>query len=185
MSPERRRRTRQNVDLRLESSRARIEYGEDDEALVRATRDLILPHADTIAAAVYDHLLNHRETAAYFTTPDGMPDRAHLNAREASLKEWLLFAIEAPLDEQAATYLTQVGLAHAGRGRRGPPGVKGRYMVSTMSFVQTALVGLLEPQIADRTELLATIVAWSKLLMVHLDLFLAAYSSAERNPHWY
>lgn len=121
----------------------------------------------------------------HFTQPDGRPDRAHLAARAESLAGWLRMAIEAPLDEPLAAYLAGIGPAHTRRGGSPAAPVRGRYLVVTMSFVQTALIGLLDPAIADRGELLRTIAAWNKLLMIHLDLFLAMYGSAEGNPHWY
>jgi hypothetical protein len=169
----------------LESSRALVGYTAADEALVRGTRDIILPRADAIADAVYRHLLSHPETAIYFTLPDGRPDREHLAARAESLKAWLQSLIEAPLDERAASYAASVGRAHAQRGGRVSRRVKGRYMVVAIGFVAAALPPLLEGAIADRRELVATIAAWDKLLTIHLDLFLAVYGSAAGNPHWY
>lgn len=180
-----RRRRRQSFAQRLEAARVVIGYTEADEARVRATGTILAPSADAIAGSVYRYLLSHPETAAYFILPDGRPDRAHLEARQQSLKAWLLSAIEAPLDERAATYLAGIGLAHTRRGGHLPTGVKGRHLLATISFVQTALIGLLDAAIADRAELLATIDAWNKLLMIHLDLFLAVRGSAEGNPHWY
>jgi Protoglobin len=179
------RRSKQIFVQRLESTTRLVGYTIDDEDRVWATRDVLLPRADAIAGAVYDHLLAHPETAVHFTQADGRPDRAHLAARADSLKGWLRMAIESPLNEALAAYLAGIGHAHTRRG--GSPGARilGRYMLVTMSFVQTALIGLLDPAIPDRAELLLTIAAWNKLLMIHLDLFLAVYGSAEATPHWY
>lgn len=179
------RRSKQTFAQRLQSTRNLVGYTEEDEKRVNATREVLLPQADVIAGAVYEYLLSHPETAVHFTQPDGRPDRAHLSARADSLANWLRMAIEAPLDEPLSTYLAGIGRAHTRRGGSPVARVSGRYLVVTMSFVQTALVGLLDPAIAERGELLATIASWNKLLMIHLDLFLAVYGSAEGNPHWY
>ncbi|MDP9237809.1 MAG: protoglobin family protein [Chloroflexota bacterium] len=179
------RRSKQSFAQRLQSTRQLVGYTADDEERVRATRDMLLPQADAIAGAVYEYLLSHPETAVHFTQPDGRPDRAHLMARAESLTGWLRMAIEAPLDEQLSASLAGIGRAHTKRGGSAEARVRGRYLLVTMSFVQTALIGLLDPAIADRGELLRTIAAWNKLLMIHLDLFLAVYGSAEANPHWY
>lgn len=170
---------------RLASTRALVAYGDEDEARVHATRHILLPHAEAMADAVYRHLLSHPETAVYFTLPDGRPDRAHLAARAESLTAWLQTLFEAPLDERMADFAAGVGRAHVRPA--GPDGrsVKGRYLVVTMSIVLAAIGSLLEADIADREELVASIMAWDKLLTVHLDLFLAVYGSAESNPHWY
>ncbi len=170
---------------RLERTRILLGYGDADEALVRATRGVLLPQAEAIAGAVYEHLLSHPETAVHFTRADGRPDRAHLALRTDSFKGWLSATIEAPLDEEFAGYLAGVGRAHTRRGGSPAARVKGRYIVAAISFVQTALIGLLDAAIADRAELLATVSAWNKLLMIQLDMFLAVYGGAEGNPHWY
>jgi hypothetical protein len=162
-----------------------VGYTAEDEARVRATGEILLPQADAIAGAVYRHLLSHPETAVYFTLPDGRPDRAHLAERADSLKAWLKSVIEAPLDDRAASYAASVGRAHAQRGGRSARRVKGRYMVVAICFCVSAFASMLEEAIPDRQELVATIVAWNKLLTIHLDLFLAAYGSAAGNPHWY
>ncbi|HYM15292.1 MAG TPA: protoglobin family protein [Dehalococcoidia bacterium] len=170
---------------RLASVRALTGYTADDEALVRATREILLPHARAIADALYQHLISHPETAVYFTLPDGGPDRPHLDARVHSLTSWLQAIIEGPLDERATAYAATIGLAHAQRGASPVRRVKGRYMVATMSFVMAALTALLDDAIDERDVLIATIAAWCKLLAIHLDLFLTVYGTAAANPHWY
>jgi hypothetical protein len=179
------RRGKQSFVQRLSSTRGLVGYTARDEELVSATRAILLLQADAIAGAVYDYLLSHPETSVHFTHADGRPDRAHLSARADSLKGWLRMAIESPLDEASAAALAGIGHAHTRRGSSPGTRVLGRYLLVTMSFVQTALIGLLDPAIPDRAELLETIAAWNKLLMIHLDLFLAVYGSAEATPHWY
>jgi hypothetical protein len=172
------------VSQRLASTRATIGYTEDDERRVHATRPSLLPHADAIAEAVYAHLLSVPETAVYFTLPDGRPDRAHLARREDSLKGWLSRTLEAPLDEDFALYLVGIGRAHTRGGGDPAVFVRARHLVSTMAFVQAALVGLLDAAFEDRSELLAAIASWNKLLLVQLDLFLSAYGDDE-DAGWY
>jgi hypothetical protein len=179
------RRSMRDFARRLETAQALVGYTQADSERVWASRDLLLPHADAIASAVYEHLLSHPETAVHFTDPDGRPDRAHLDARARSLKEWLVATIEAPLDERFAAYLAGIGRAHTRRGGNPAIGVKGRYLLMTISFAQTALLSLLDAAIPDRAEFVATVGAWNKLLMIQLDMFLAVYGGAEGNPHWY
>lgn len=174
-----------DFNRRLAATRELVGYTEGDEARVHATRATVLASADAIADSVYRHLLSHPETAVHLTLPDGRPDRAHLAARTDSLKAWLQTLVEAPLDERVVSYAAGVGRAHTRRGGKSPRRVNGRYLVVTMSFVLAAVAPLLEEAIADRRELVETIVAWNKLLTIHLDLFLAVYGSAEGNPHWY
>ena len=175
----------QSFARRLEISRELTGYTPEDQARVRATSSVVLPQADAIAGAVYKHLLSHPETAAYFMLADGRTDRAHLEERAGSLTGWLRTVIEAPLDDEFASYAAGIGRAHTRRGGTRPSHVRGRYLVLAMSFVQSAVAGLLADAIEDRHELAATIAAWNKLLMIQLDLFLAVYGSAEGNPRWY
>jgi hypothetical protein len=175
----------QSFARRLESSQALAGYTAEDQARVRATRAIILPQADAIAGAVYRHLLSHPETAVHFALADGRPDRAHLEERTGSLKAWLKTVIEAPLDDEFASYAAGIGRAHTRRGGTRPSHVRGRYLVLAMSFLQSQLAGVLAEAIEDGRELGATIAAWNKLLMIQLDLFLAVYGTAEGNPRWY
>lgn len=179
------RRRGQGFAQRLEATRILIGYNKEDAALVAATREVVLAQSDAIAGAFYEYLLSHRETAMYFAREDGRTDREAMDARHASLKEWLSIAIEAPLDEQLSAYLTEVGRAHTGRGRGPSARVQARYLVAAMSFLNTELSGVLGGAIADRATLVASLAAWNKLLMVHLDLFLAVYARAEGTAHWY
>jgi hypothetical protein len=179
------RRRGQSFAQRLASTYELLGYGEEDEALVRATREAVLAQSDAIAGALYAHLLSHRETAVYFMRADGRVDREAVEARHASLQEWLAVAIEAPLDEKLAAYLAEVGRAHTGRERGAKARVQARFLVVAMSFLHAELIGILGEAIADRAVLLASMAAWNKLLMVHLDLFLAVYASAEGTAHWY
>jgi len=179
------RRAKQSFAQRLATTCKLVGYAREDAVRVQATRDVLSPWADAIARAVYEHLLAHPETAVQFIDADGRPDRGHLAERSASLKGWLRTAIEAPLDEHTASYLADIGRAHTKRGSRDGVRVQGRYLVAMMSFLQTALLAPLDAAIADRAEMVATIAAWNKLLMIHLDLFLAVYGGAEGNPHWY
>lgn len=181
----RRRKRGPDFALRLETVRALVGYTSADECFVGATREALLPQVDAIAGAFYQQLLSHPETAVYFALPDGSPDRGQLATRADMLKAWLQSVIEAPLDDRAASYAARVGRAHAQNGGLAPRGVPGRYLVAAMGFLDAVIAPLLEQTIADRRELVETIAAWHKLLTIHLDLFLAAYSSAAGSPHWY
>ena len=166
-------------------ARALVGYTPEDEQLVKVSAGAVLPHADEVARALYQHLLSRPETALYFTLADGRPDSAHIAARVDSLKAWLLHVIDSPLDERAVQYAAGVGQAHVRRSEGGSPSVKGRYMVASMAFLLAALTPFMADVIDDRRDLASTIVAWDKLLTIHLDLFLAVQASAAKTPHWY
>ena len=170
---------------RLEAMRALIGYTPADEALVHATREIISARADAIAEAAYAHLLSRPETATFFLNSDGLPDTRYLAARRKELMAWLARAMQDPLDDELSSYLARVGRAHTKRGGDPNVHVKARYLLATMSYLQTALAGRLSAEIPDGALCAAAIAAWDKLLMLHLDAFLSVYDSAEGTPHWY
>ena len=180
-----RRRGKQGFAQRLASAKAFLGYTDEDGALIRATGDVVLAQSDAIVEAFYDYLLSHRETAVHFARPDGQTDREAVARRHAPLKEWLLLAVEAPLDDQLSGYLAEVGRAHTGRGSGASGRVNARYLVWSMTFLQLEVARVLADAIPDSATLLAANAAWTKLLMVHLDLFLAVYASGEGTAHWY
>ena len=153
--------------------------------MIRATGDVVLAQSDAIVEAFYDYLLSHRETAVHFARPDGQTDREAVARRHAPLKEWLLLAVEAPLDDQLSGYLAEVGRAHTGRGGSASGRVNARYLVWSMTFLQLEVARVLADAIPDSEALSRRTAAWTKLLMVHLDLFLTVYASGEGTAHWY
>ena len=179
------RRRTQAFATQLATTRLLVGFDEHDEALVAATRGVVAASAGDVAEKFYAHLLAHRETASAFTRADGRIDRELVAARHDSLRAWLIAAVEAPLDERLAAYLAGIARAHTGRGTSKGARVKARYMVAAMSFLQTSLIAVLGVSGLDADTLLETISAWNKLLMVHLDLFLAVYGGAGGSAHWY
>jgi hypothetical protein len=151
---------------------------------VRLTQELIAARAEEMATGVYEHLLGFPETAVFFQTPDGLRDREHIARRVESLRRWLC-SVDGPLDEDAAARITDIGRAHTARGGDPAVRVRARYLLMTISCVQTAVTSVLAEQLRDTDELAATVAAWNKALMIHLDLFLAAYDGAGASGHWY
>ena len=84
---------RRQLVQRLAVSRQLLRYTAQDEAAVRSTREIIQRSLEEIASAMYDELLMVPETAEYFLTPDGRPNRAHIDARAMTLQGWLLTAV--------------------------------------------------------------------------------------------
>jgi hypothetical protein len=179
-----RRRATRAFGRRLAVARAIIGYDGEDEFRVRLTHELVAARADELATAVYGHLMKFPETASFFQLAHGSRDREHIGRRIDSLTEWLA-SMDGPLDEDAAARLIDIGRAHTARAGDPALRVHARYLLMTISFVQTAVVNLLAEHIEDLRELAMTAAAWNKLLMIHLDLFLAACDGAGASGHWY
>ena len=85
---------------------------------------------------------------------------------------------EAALTHDFAYYLLGVGIAHSHR-EFGPGGkIPSQLMVATMSVAQSALAGILRAEMPLEAALDAS-VAWNKLLLIHLNVFLIGYSLPE------
>ena len=125
-----------------------------------------------MAEEIYRGLLAQPETAAQFCDATGAIDRAQFVRQQEVFEEWLVAAVADPLDATTALYLASVGHAHV--RRESPVGrVKARYLLATMSRVQALLVAILANATSDPKELGACASAWSKQLMIHLDLLLS------------
>ncbi len=155
-----------------------VGFDEAAMAAVRASAPAVVKHEAALTAAVYEHFLKFPVSARFFLGPDGEPDRARIERRRHSLGRWLRESAEAALTHDFAYYLLGVGIAHSHR-EFGPGGqIPAQLMVATMSVTQSALAGILKAEMPLESALDAS-VAWNKLLLIHLNVFLIGYSLPE------
>ena len=144
---------------------------------IRATAPVVLKHAAELTASVYDHFLKFPGARKFFLNSDGLVDEARLDQRKHSLERWLRGSISFQIDEDYPIRLLATGIVHSHppshRAHLGS--IPSRYMVATISFVQTALANLLHHEITDPDEARQAAIAWNKLLIVQLDILLAGY----------
>jgi len=130
---------------------------------------------------VYGHLRTRPEFVAQFTDQRGQLDHDRLAAHRDAFTEWLFCIMDDPLDAETGEYLATIGHAFA----RSDGQLKARYLVETVARVQTLFQQTFAREYADRETLAACSAAWSRRLMVHLDVLLAVYSATQGTPHWY
>ena len=162
-----------------------VGLGEAELAIVRATGPAVLKHAEELTASVYDQFLNFPESRRFFLNDEGDVDEPKLDRRKHSLLRWLRGSLDFQIDEDYPIRVLATGIVHSHplshRAHLGS--IPSRYMVATISFVQTALNELLHQEIEDPEEAMRASVAWSKLLMVQLDILLAGYvTDTPTNP---
>ena len=154
-----------------------VGLSQEELELVQATAPLLLTHAEDLTGAVYDHFLKFPRTRQFFLTDEGEVDQERLARRRHSLIRWLRSTIDFKVDEDFPVSLLAAGLVHSHppihRAHLGS--IPSRYMIGTISFVQTALAQLLSQEMDDPMGAMQASVAWSKLLMVELDVLLAGY----------
>ena len=154
-----------------------VGLSQTDLGLIQSTAATLVPHAEALTAAIYDHFLLFPETRQFFLREDGEVDQDRITRRKHSLKRWLENTIQHQVDGDLPMFLLTAGLVHShppsNRAHLGS--VPSRFMVGTISFAQTAIAQLLFQELDDPEKAMLASLAWSKLLMVQLDILLAGY----------
>jgi len=160
-----------------------VGLGQEELDLLRATSQPIVKRADELTGAVYDNFLRFPETRRFFLEPGGEVDQERLTRRKQSLARWLLGSIDFKLDQDYPIRILATGIVHSHppshRAHLGS--VPSRYMVASMSFIQTAIAGILSEELDDQDLAMRASAAWNKLLMVQLDILLAGYVNETPN----
>lgn len=152
-----------------------VGLAEADIETIRRTAPLVLKHEAAITEALYDHFLRFPDTAKFFVGADGAPDLPRLERRKHSLGRWLRETSEVAMTHGFVYYLLAIALSHSHR-EYGPGGkIPPQFMVGAMSLAQTAVAGVLRDELRDPHEALEAAIAWNKLLLVHLNVFLLGY----------
>ena len=145
--------------------------------IIESTRELVLSKGEEVTAAVYDHFLKFPETRRFFLEEGGAVDEAKLDRRKHSLMRWLTGSIGFKIDEDYPIRLLATGIVHSHppshRAHLGS--IPSRFMVGSISFLQTALADIFQEEIPDPRKAHSATVAWNKLLMVQLDILQAGY----------
>ena len=151
-----------------------VGFGDADAAVVRASAPAVLEREAELTAALYDHFLKFPESARFFLGADGAPDLPRIERRKHSLGRWLRETAQAAITQESSYYLLAVGLSHSHRPT-GPGGVVPAHLVvNAISLAQSVLAGVFAHALSPAQALEAS-VAWNKLLLVHLNVFLLGY----------
>lgn len=147
--------------------------------LIKLTSDAVLKNADDLTAAVYDNFLKFPETRRFFLEADGEIDEVRLTRRKHSLSRWLRGSIDFKIDDDYPIRVLATGIVHSHppshRAHLGS--IPSRFMVASMSFIQTALADVLRDELEDQDLAMRASIAWNKMLMLQLDILLAGYVS--------
>ena len=145
--------------------------------LIQSTAPIVMQHADAVTATVYDNFLKHPESRKFFLNEKGEVDEDRLDRRKHSLARWLRGSIDFKIDEDYPIRVLATGIVHSHppihRAHLGS--IPSRFMVGSISYIQTVLADLLRREMDDPGQALQASVAWNKLLMVQLDILLAGY----------
>ena len=162
---------------RMKEVAAFVGLGQNELDIIESTRELILARGEEITAAVYDHFLQFQETRHFFLDEDSVVDDDRLERRKHSLLRWLRGSLDFKIDEDYPVRLLATGIVHSHppshRAHMGS--VPSKYMIGSMSFLQTALADIFQEEMPDRKDAHQASIAWNKMLMVQLDILQAGY----------
>ena len=150
---------------------------QDELEIIQSTREIVLAKGDELTAEVYDHFLLFPETRRFFLAEDGEVNEDKLERRKHSLMRWLTGSIDFKINEDYPIRLLATGIVHSHppshRAHLGS--IPSRFMVGSISFVQTVLARIFQEELDDPQQAFRASVAWNKMLMVQLDILQAGY----------
>jgi protoglobin len=161
-----------------------VGFTDDDWAAIRESVEVLVPHLPALLDALYEHLLSFDDTRRLFAVGDEV-DLLYLAVRKQHLLGWVRATVAAGPDtrREFANYLNVIGRRHTGVAGDPRRVVPPRYMVGLVSFAQTAFARVLHGALADEPErALRMSLAWSKMLMMQLEMFLK--NIAPQWPNW-
>ena len=145
--------------------------------LIQATRDVVLAHGEDLTASVYDNFLDFPETRRFFADERGEINEDRLTRRKHSLLRWLRGSIDFQMDQDYPIRVLAMGIVHSHpplhRAHLGS--VPSRFMVGTISYIQSAVADVLRRELGDPDLAMRATAAWNKMLMLQLDIMLAGY----------
>ena len=162
---------------RMKEVAAFVGLGQNELDIIESTRKMVLARGEEITDAVYDHFLEFQETRRFFLNEENAVDDDRLVRRKHSLLRWLRGSLDFKIDQDYPVRLLATGIVHSHppthRAHMGS--VPSKYMIGSMSFLQTALADIFQEEISDRKEAHQASIAWNKMLMVQLDILQAGY----------
>ena len=156
---------------------------QDGLDLIQATREVVLEHGEELTASVYDNFLEFPESRRFFTDEFGEVNEERLTRRKHSLMRWLRGSIDFQVDADYPIRVLAMGIVHSHpplhRAHLGS--VPARFMIGTISYIQSAVTDLLRRELDDPDMAIRAASAWSKMLMLQLDIMLAGYMNEVPN----
>ena len=163
--------------LRMQELADFVGLDQEGLELIRATRDVVLEHGDDLTASVYDNFLDFPATRRFFTDEHGEVNDERLTRRKHSLMRWLRGSIDFQMDTDYPIRVLAMGIVHSHpplhRAHLGS--VPARFMVGTIAYIQAAVTDLLRRELDDQDLAIRASAAWSRMLMLQLDIMLAGY----------
>ena len=150
---------------------------DDDLALIRASGPLVRSKLQSFVDHIYDHFLEYPESRKFFVLDNDSPDQKRIHDNKLTMIRWMMNNCLAHINDGFSRYIAAIGTMHYNVAVHRPPlpPVPYKYLIGVISMYQTKLAALFDAEMDDEELAARTSLAWNKLLMVELDLILAAY----------
>jgi Protoglobin len=166
-------------ELRL--LRATLLLGEDEEAALRRSGDLLAPRVEEILDVWYGFVGANPHLLAAFSGPDGQPDQAYLAAVRRRFGRWILDTARAEFDQGWLDYQHEIGRRHHRSGKNRTDGARAadhiplRYVLALLVPITTTLKPFLAEGGASADEVEAMHQAWVKAVLLQVILWSHPY----------
>jgi Protoglobin len=166
-------------ELRL--LRATLLLGEDEEAALRRSGDLLAPRVEEILDVWYGFVGANPHLLAAFSGPDGQPDQAYLAAVRRRFGRWILDTARAEFDQGWLDYQHEIGRRHHRSGKNRTDGARAadhiplRYVLALLVPITTTLKPFLAEGGATAHEVEAMHQAWVKAVLLQVILWSHPY----------
>ena len=154
-----------------------VGLSDEDMQLVKGSGPLVQTKLQSFVDHIYDHFLEYPEARKFFVLDDGSPDRKRIDDNKLTMIRWMMNNCLAHINDGFSRYIAAIGTMHHSVSVHRPPlpPVPYKYLIGVVSMYQTKLAALFDAEMDDEDLAARTSLAWNKLLMVELDLILAAY----------
>lgn len=155
-----------------------VGFTREDSEAIKQSQLVIEKYIPEIVGKFYDHLLHYPPTRRYFLKKEGGIDQEYLQFRMVHLTNFWRRTASGEYDDEYASFVDKVGLAHTSRGADPKVYIPERYVIGQVGFVQHAIGEALRKELHELDPALEARAsrAWNLLLMVLLEMLSRAYS---------
>lgn len=152
----------------------------EDWAALDESLPYLAPRLPAMLDNLYNHLLEYDDTRRVFLGSRGDVEPAYIELRKEHMTEWIMRTISIGDRKSFAEYITRTGRRHTGVAGEAHRSVPPRYMVALISYIQTVVLSTLFDVLPDDLATLRRVaLAWNKILLVQLEMFLKVLA-----PNW-
>ncbi|AWW35717.1 protogloblin ApPgb [Streptomyces cadmiisoli] len=167
----------------LEKLKASVLFTEADEAALRQAWSVLKDQVESILDVWYGFVGSHEHLVAYFSTPEGQPIGAYLDAVRPRFGKWIEDTCTRPYDTTWLTYQDEIALRHTPAKKNqtdhveSVPNVAMRYLVAFIYPITATVRPFLTAGGHSEDEVEAMHQAWFKAVTLQVALWTRPYVS--------